>query len=116
MILKPGVRLEAFCAANVTTQPQVQVAFIDYGTDGVAAFPDCIRTALNHSTAVTIMPAAVNSKAREILSIHLYNADSATQSTTILSNDLSVSTIYVKRPVGSISTLAFVKNAGWQVV
>ena len=116
MILKQGVRLEAVIGAAVTTSPQAQVAYVDYGNDGVAAFPDSYRINISSTTAVVIMPAAVNAKAREILSIHIFNADSATQSTTILSNDLTTSSIYVKRPVGSISTLAFVKNAGWQVV
>lgn len=114
MILNRSTKLEAVLAGAVaSTQPEVQVSFIEYNPDGVVTPPDYFRVALNNASDVTILAAPVFNFIRELLRVAIYNKDTASITVTVKTDDGTTERIERKVTLLVGETLSFEKGRGW---
>ena len=111
MILDINTKLEAVLAGAVAAnQPEVHVFYADWNASNEMTAPTLFRAALNSTTDVTILAAPVANPKREVLSMTLYNKDTATVTATIKTDD-GTERILVKKALATLETLHFSKNA-----
>ncbi len=98
---KGTLELRGILAANVTTQPMANVVFSDQDPQGAITKYGSKQTSYNHSTYVIVCASPPQNFVRNIESLQIYNADSATVTHRLFMYDTALST----------STMAFANMA-----
>lgn len=109
------LKLEAVLAGAVSAnQPEVNVSFVTWNSEGVPTKPATTRTALNSSTDVTILAApTTQGQVREPTFISIYNKDTASITVTIKTDDGTTERIIIKCLLTAGRTLFWEKGFGW---
>lgn len=111
MFLDTATRLEIVLSGAVAAdQPEVHVWYVDYNKENHTVLPAMYRTATNNTTDVIILPAPINNPRRRIVSISVYNKDSAAVTVTIKTDDGTTERIILKKQLQTTETLFYYDN------
>lgn len=115
MILDTSLKLEGVLAGAITTSnPEVQVDYLDYNQQGMPTLPASFRVALNGNTDVTILAApTVPNQRREALRISIYNKDTVAVTVTVKTDDSTTERILLKATLQTLESLNWEKSRGW---
>lgn len=118
MILDQSTHLQVVMTGSATvSQPEIQIAFIDWTQDGKCTPPLPARAALNHITDVTVLSACAGiAISREVLSMSIFNKDTVSQTIVVKTDDGTTERIEQQQTVGTKRTLAYEKGEGWYQV
>ena len=117
MILDTLTKLEIVLAGAVTAnQLEVHVTYRDWNKSGVTTNPAMYRTASNSTTDVTILAAPVQNPTREVMTVSIYNKDTANATVTVKSDDGTTERIFVKQELLTTETLTWTPDAGWFII
>ena len=114
-------KLQAFCdAAAATTNPTVTVTYqikarIQTDTD-IIPLPAPQFTVLSGVTETDVLAAPATGDVREILSITVYNADTATRTVTICIDENGTNRIQFKPQLSTGRTFRYEKGTGAQII
>lgn len=107
-------KLQAVLAGNVTAnQLQIDVVFSDENMSGVDTKYATKQTVTNQTTDVDICAAPQQNFIRNIESISIYNADTATATITVKIDDGGAETIKIKIALATLETAVYEDSTGW---
>ena len=99
--------LQAVLAGAVAAnQPEVHVGYMVYDKDGQKTKPAIYRAALNNTTDVTILPAPPSGYVYEVISLSIYNKDTASVTVTV-KTDTGTERIVTKVTLLTLETLGY---------
>lgn len=110
------IRLEAVLAGAADPAPVSHVWYRVYTNDGTITKPALYRVALNGATDVVILPApSLTGEVREVLGASWYNADNASITLTIKTDDGTTERTILNRVLLTLQTLHYSINNGWYI-
>ena len=116
MILDTTLKLEIILtAAKTTNDMNVTVDYRDWNKQGLETPPATFRVTSNGTTAVTILAAPVQNPLRDPSRIAVYNADTATKTVRIRTNDGTTAYIDIEYALPSLKSLIWSRRTEWIV-
>jgi hypothetical protein len=112
------LKLESVLAAAVTAnQPEVHVFYQVQNIKNEQSKKATYRTALNSTTDVTILAApTTQGEIREILTLQIYNKDTANVTVTVKTDDGTTERIMLKKLLLVGETLEWNRETGWFII
>jgi hypothetical protein len=118
LILDNSIRLEAVLGGAVAAnQPAFHVDYSTWNTQGVKIRPEPARGALNSTTDVTLLAVATTQgERREIEAAGIYNADTASVTVTVKTDDGTTERNIVRVTLATTESLLYEQERGWYVM
>lgn len=115
IVLDSSTKLEIVLSGAADPAPVIHVVYVDYNPAGMKTIPATYRADASGSSDVTILPAPNQNPAREVLAVSVYNADNASVTATI-KTDNGTEKIITVVTLATLETLFYEKGQGWYAI